>query len=142
MDAFLILHHAATGSKSYEHGKWIDDESDFPDEPRTVFLFFHNDGKDALGVTQVGLIFDVVEGIQALDKYDNVCQNTTYTHPKTNETTCRVSGGTFSKIVYCLAVRSPNLLSNATVLFLLTFMKKFFISGMKIEPSLTKILVF
>ena len=83
-----------TDTKADKHGTWVDDYSGFPDEPRVFFMFFHSQGKNALGEEQVRHIFEISDDVRGLQGYDDLCAESLYVDPETNRTSCRVWGVT------------------------------------------------
>jgi len=86
-------------SKADVHGRWVNDESGFPDVPRQFYLFFHNNGGNVLlndndGAPPVRHVFDVLDAVRELPDYDKVCADSLYVEPRTNRTDCRVWGVT------------------------------------------------
>lgn len=93
-------------TKADVHGRWINDESGFPDVPRPFYLFFHNNGGNVLlledddvdggkgGAPPLRHILNVLDAVRELPDYGQVCAESLYVDPKTNRTDCRVWGVT------------------------------------------------
>ena len=81
------------GARPVSHGKWIDNESGFPEDARDFLLIFHSDGNNVIGQDQVGRIFQALDAVRALEGYDTVCANSTYTS-RSGESTCEITGVT------------------------------------------------
>lgn len=87
-------------SKVLEHGKWIDDESNFPKDPRTAVIIIHRDGKNLFGdddSTSLALksterMFEALDSFRETPRYNELCSFSTYISPSTNETTCQIVG--------------------------------------------------
>ena len=55
-------------------------------------LFFHSDGQDVLGLDQVTKVFEAVDAVRGVDKYDEMCADSLHVDLATNQTTCPISG--------------------------------------------------
>ena len=76
-----------------DHARWIDDESKFTSVVRFVNVFFHEDGKNVLGRSQVNRVFEVVDAVQALPGYEELCSQDNYRDPYSTQerNTCEIS---------------------------------------------------
>ena len=55
-------------------------------------MFFHSDGQDVLGLDQVAKVFEAVDAVRGVDKYDEMCADSLHVDLVTNQTTCPISG--------------------------------------------------
>lgn len=79
------------GSNAARHQKWIKEESGFKLEPRWFVLLFHFDGGNVLGQSQVQRMFDVLDGVRAVDGYDEMCEASDYVD-NNGVRTCEING--------------------------------------------------
>jgi hypothetical protein len=70
---------------------WLNEDSGFEEEPRFMILMFHFDGKNVLGQDQVKRMFEVVDGIRAVDGYDEMCAMSEYVDDN-GVNNCRLDG--------------------------------------------------
>jgi len=84
----------ATGTLSVKHGKWIEDESGFPAEPRYMHLIIHRGGLNVVGddLAKDGVerVFQMVDVVRNTPGYAALCANRDYYHPVTGEKTCDI----------------------------------------------------
>jgi hypothetical protein len=80
-----------TGARPVQHGKWIDNESGFPDETRSFIMIFHSDGKNVLGRDEVSRVFQAVDAVRTLEDYDTMCADSHYINGA-GTNTCDMSG--------------------------------------------------
>ena len=86
------------GSKPVEHGDWVDDESNFPKDPRSSVFIVHRDGKNlfdedgSMALESTQRMFQALDYFRDTPRYDELCQFSTYIHPSTNETACQIVG--------------------------------------------------
>ncbi|CAB9509581.1 Pick C1-like protein 1 [Seminavis robusta] len=94
------------GSKPVEHGKWIDEESNFPKDARTAVMVLHRDGKGLFGAdetdTDMALestkrLFESVDHFRNTPRYDELCAMSGYIHPADDGSwtnTCQIVSAT------------------------------------------------
>ncbi|GAX11662.1 hypothetical protein FisN_7Lh023 [Fistulifera solaris] len=63
-------------SKPIQHSKWIDNVSGFPREPRPFVMFFHQRGGNVIGQDQIDRVFQALDAVRSLPKYNEVCADT------------------------------------------------------------------
>jgi len=80
-------------SRPIQHSNWIDNQSGFPEEPRSFVMLFHSNGDNVLGQKQVDHIFEALDAVRNLPKYDDVCAEADYVN-REGVTTCEISGVT------------------------------------------------
>lgn len=64
-------------AKSIQHMEWLENESGFPANVRKFFLYFHQNGENALGYDQVRRIFHAVDAVRDLNGYADMCSDST-----------------------------------------------------------------
>jgi Niemann-Pick C1 protein len=79
------------GSNAAIDQKWIKEESGFKPEPRWFVLLFHFEGENVLGQSQVQRMFDVLDGIRAVEGYDEMCEASDYIDVN-GVRTCEING--------------------------------------------------
>jgi Niemann-Pick C1 protein len=60
-------------SKPIQYMNWIQDDSNYPTEPRYFVLFFHSNGENVLGYDQVQKVFQAVDVVRNQTKYHDIC---------------------------------------------------------------------
>ena len=75
-----------------KNGHWIEHHSNFPKDYLPFAMFFHSDGQDVLGLQQVHKVFEAVDAVRDLDRYQDMCADSLHVDLTTNETTCPISG--------------------------------------------------
>ena len=61
------------GSTTSKHHEWIKTKSNFESETQNLLVLIHANGEDVIGVEGIDHVFDVVETIQNLDVYKELC---------------------------------------------------------------------
>ena len=80
-------------SKPVQHSDWIEQaKPGFPVESRDFVLFFHANGANVLGQSQLDRVFQALDTVRAVPGYDRICAKSTYKDPTTGETTCEIDG--------------------------------------------------
>ncbi|GAX11141.1 hypothetical protein FisN_9Hh232 [Fistulifera solaris] len=79
------------GSNAAIDQKWIKEESGFKPEPRWFVLLFHFEGQNVLGQSQVQRMFDVLDGIRAVEGYDEMCEASDFIDVN-GVRTCEING--------------------------------------------------
>ena len=90
------------GSKAVQHYNWVEDDSNFPQGPRSAVIIVHRDGKNlfeegegtdsSLALESTRRMFEALDHFRGTDRYDELCSYSTYINPITNETTCQIVG--------------------------------------------------
>jgi hypothetical protein len=80
-----------TGARPVQHGKWIDNESGFPDDTRAFFMIFHSDSENVLRRDEVSRVFQAVDAVRSLEGYDTMCADSHYINDA-GTNTCDMSG--------------------------------------------------
>ena len=80
-------------SKPVKHSDWIEESKPgFPVESRDFILFFHANGANVLGQSQLNHVFEALDTVRGVRGYDRICAKSTYINPTTGETTCEIDG--------------------------------------------------
>jgi len=92
------------GSKTVQNYNWVEDDSNFPKGPRSAVIIVHRDGKNLFGDgegtdTSLALestrrMFEALDHFRGTDRYDELCNYSTYISPISNETSCQIVGAT------------------------------------------------
>ena len=81
------------GSNPERHGNWIEHESGFPKQPRFIVMLFHSNGVNVLGQEQISRVFEAVSMVRALEGFNEVCKESSYTAADGTRT-CEIHGVT------------------------------------------------
>lgn len=88
-------------ARSLSHGKWVDDDSNFPKEDRAAVIIVHRGGKNLFGddendnslaAESARRMFLALDEWRNTDRFDELCDFSDYVHPTTGATTCQVIG--------------------------------------------------
>lgn len=88
-------------SRTLEHGRWINGESDFPSSPRGEMIIVHRDGKNLFGndeddtslaLQSIQKLFEALDQFRETPRYQELCQFSDYIDFYTNEKNCEIVG--------------------------------------------------
>jgi hypothetical protein len=80
-------------SMAFQHKEWIESQSGFPKKPRYFMMNFHANGNNVLSMNSIKRVFQAIDSIQSLPKYEPVCSES-YFVGVDGQQTCQVDGVT------------------------------------------------
>ena len=87
------------GSKSVEHGSWIEDNSNFPKDTRDAVIIVHRNGQNLFGDSDGSMalesaqrMFEALDEFRQTPRYEELCALSSYVHPVTQKNTCQIIG--------------------------------------------------
>jgi len=87
-----------TPSRVLSHGKWIKEDSAFPDPPNWFELTVHADSKNILGNEGIKRVFTAIDTVRNLPNYDKICDQASLSMTKLDgnntKLTCYISSPT------------------------------------------------
>jgi hypothetical protein len=84
---------APRNSKAYQHKEWIEFQSGFPKEPRYFKMLFHANGNNVLSLNNIKRVFQAIDSIQSLPRYEPVCSESSLASDD-GQQTCQIDGVT------------------------------------------------